>query len=91
MTAKGAKLYGLLGKEIDLRVSESTPLSVFVHHHGKPHQHLHIVLNAQEQRKAALSKAVDIDMLEKGVKDSIATVQVRHARTHSIIMIVWNN
>lgn len=46
ITARGAKLYELLGKEANLR----------------------------EQRKSAISRSVDVDELEKGVKHSISAV-----------------
>jgi len=49
ITAKGAKLYELLGKEVELR----------------------------DLRRMAISRPVDVDELEKGVRQSIDTVHVR--------------
>lgn len=36
----------------------------------------YVVCDVQEQRKAAISRSVDIEELEKGVKHSISTVGV---------------
>ena len=36
-----------------------------------------MVCDLQEQRKTAISRSVDIEELEKGVKHSISTVEVR--------------
>ena len=90
VTANGAKLYELLGKEVVLRVrSRSLIRSVCCvspyHLYTPPTNPTMAAVYSceQEQRKAALSKSVDIELLENGVKGSIAVVHVRHR--HSLL------
>ena len=81
ITTRGAKLYELLGKELELRVglvwSVSDSLAYLLHFFKLGVQFGTKLPSSQEMRKSALSRSVDVDQLEKGVRHSIAAVEVR--------------
>ena len=65
-------MYELLGKEVELRVHKSV-WSILL---GCPCELVYIPF-FQESRKIAISRPVDIEEMERGVRQCIATVNVR--------------
>ena len=74
ITARGAKLHELLGREVELRVRHRLTRIWFSIENSLISSILPLVW--QDLRQTALSQTVDIEELERGVHSSISAVKV---------------